>query len=116
MFELTWNDSLKNVQEKIVEVCYGVLKNKKSFSISFLNHITKFCDCNTRKDKVLLDDIGIVAGADPVAVDQASIDIVNKIYGKNFIKELYPDIDYTVQLDYAQRLGIGSRDYELVEY
>ncbi len=116
VFELTWDDSLKNVQEKIVEVCYGVLKNKKSFSISFLNHITKYCDCNTRKDKVLLDDIGIVAGADPVAVDKASIDIVNKIYGKDFIKHLYPDIDYMVQLKYAQKLGIGSMNYELIEH
>jgi len=116
VFELSWDDSLKNVQEKIVEVCYGVLKNKKSFSISFLNHITKYCDCNTRKDKVLLDDIGIVAGVDPVAVDKASIDIVNKIYGKDFIKHLYPDIDYMVQLKYAQELGIGSMEYELVEY
>ena len=116
VFELSWDDSLKNVQEKIVEVCYGVLKNKKSFSISFLNHITKYCDCNTRRDKVLLDDIGIVAGADPVAVDKASIDIVNKIYGKDFIKHLYPDIDYMVQLNYAQELGIGSKEYTLIQY
>ena len=81
-----------------------------------MNHITKYCDCNTRKDRVLLDDIGIVAGADPVAVDKASIDIVNKIYGKDFIKHLYPDIDYMVQLNYAQELGIGSTEYELIEY
>ena len=64
----------------------------------------------------MLDNIGRVAGADPVAVDQTSIDIVNKVYGKDFIKELYPDIDYIVQLNYAQELGIGSRDYELVKY
>ena len=65
---------------------------------------------------MILDDIGIVAGADPDAVDKASIDIVNKIYGKDFIKHLYPDIDYMVQLNYAQELGIGSINYELIEY
>ena len=108
VFELSWNDSLKNVQEKIVEVVFGVLQNK--------NHITKFCDCNTRKDTVLIDDIGIIAGADPVAVDQASVDMVNKITGKDFFKNLYPEIDYTIQLKYAEQLGIGSRDYQLVEY
>ena len=44
------------------------------------------------------------------------IDIVNKIYGKDFIKYLYPDIDYMVQLNYAQELGIGSKEYTLIQY
>jgi uncharacterized Fe-S center protein len=53
-----------------------------------------------------MQDVGIVAGTDPVAVDQVSYDLVNKAYGsKNFFKEIYPKVDPTVQLKYAQELG-----------
>ncbi len=116
VFQLGWNEDVKNIQEKIVEYCCGVLKNKKSFSINFLNHITKFCDCYTTKGKVLMDDIGIMAGADPVAVDKASVDMVNKVYGKDFCKEIFPDIDYTAQFKYAEKMGLGTTEYELIEY
>ncbi|MDD5021809.1 MAG: DUF362 domain-containing protein [Endomicrobiaceae bacterium] len=116
VFQLGWNEDVKNIQEKIVEYCCGVLQNKKSFSINFLNHITKFCDCYTTKGKVLMDDIGIMAGADPVAVDKASVDMVNKVYGKDFCKEIFPEIDYNIQFEYAEKLGLGTTEYELVEY
>ena len=116
VFQLGWNEDVKNIQEKIVEYCYGILQNKKSFSINFLNHITKFCDCYTTKGKVLMDDIGIMAGADPVAVDKASVDMVNKVYGKDFCKEIFPEIDYNIQFEYAQKLRLGTAEYELVEY
>lgn len=117
VFRLNWNDGTIKVQEKIVEYAATVVKDKKSASINFLNHISKFCDCFTMgKNPPLIDDIGIVAGDNPVAVDQASYDLVNKAYGKNFFKKLFPDIDPTVQLEYAQKLGLGSRDYELIEY
>jgi uncharacterized Fe-S center protein len=117
VFELAWSSGSESVQEKIVEYAAGVVKGKKSSSVNFLNHISKFCDCFAfNKNEPLMDDVGIVAGVDPVAVDQASYDLVNKAYGKDFFKELYPDIDPTIQLKYAEEVGLGSRDYELINY
>ncbi|MCA6071394.1 MAG: DUF362 domain-containing protein [Endomicrobium sp.] len=116
-FGLKWSEGPSTVQEKIVEYAFGVLKNKKSSYINFLNHISKYCDCfSLPKNKPLMEDVGIVAGVDPVAVDQASYDLVNKAYGKNFFKKIYSEIDPTIQLKYAEELGLGARDYELVNY
>ena len=63
-----------------------------------------------------MEDVGITAGDDPVAVDQASYDLINKAYGKNFFKKIFPEIDPEVQLKYAEKIGLGTRDYELVNY
>ncbi|MDR2399352.1 MAG: DUF362 domain-containing protein [Endomicrobium sp.] len=117
VFKLNWNEDPAAVQEKIVEYAYGVLKNKKATYVNFLNHISKFCDCfSLPKNNPLIDDVGIVAGTDPVAVDQASYDLVNKAYGKNLFKHIYPEIDATIQLKYAQEIGLGTCEYELVNY
>jgi uncharacterized Fe-S center protein len=117
VFGLRWNEEPSCVQEKIVEYALGVLKNKQSSYVNFLNHISKYCDCfSVPNNSALMQDVGIVAGTDPVAVDQASYDLVNKAYGKNFFKEIYPEIDPTIQLKYAQDLGLGSMEYSLVNY
>lgn len=115
VFSIPWDSSAEAVQEKIVEYAYGVVKGKPHFSVNFLNHITKFCDCYPSKGKPVMDDIGIVAGTDPVAVDQASADIVNRAFGRDLWRHLFPEIDWTVQLSYAEKVGLGSRDYTLVQ-
>jgi len=117
VFEMDWSEGAPTVQEKIGEYATGVLKGKSASYVNFLNHISKYCDCfRLTKNAPLMDDIGFIAGNDPVAVDQASYDIVNKTFGKDFFKDIYPKINPTIQLDYAEKLGLGSRDYELVEY
>jgi uncharacterized Fe-S center protein len=117
VFELNWNENPGFVQEKIVEHAFGVLKDKQSANINFLNHISKFCDCFTfNKNLPQMKDIGVLAGIDPVAVDQASYDMVNTAFGENFFKKMYPEIDPSIQLEYAQKLGIGTRNYELINY
>ena len=115
VFVIPWDDSTKNVQEKMVEYAYGALQNKPAFFINFLNHLTKFCDCYATKEPPLLADIGIVWGQDIVAVDRASIDLVNKKFGQDFARYNWPEIDWQVQLDYAQQLGLGSQEYQLIE-
>ena len=100
----------------MVEYMYGVIKNKPHFSINFLNFITKFCDCYRTKEEPLLDDIGVLASADPVALDQASADMVNKMFGSDFFRHIFPAIDWEIQLGYAEKLGLGSRAYKLIEY
>lgn len=59
-------------------------------------------------------DIGILASKDPVAIEKATTDIIRERIGKDFFKDAWPDIDYTIQISYAQEIGLGIMDYELV--
>jgi hypothetical protein len=116
VFQIPWDENAASVQEKIVEYAYGVVKDKPHFSINFLNFITKYCDCFRTNEDPLVPDIGVMASEDPVALDQASADMVNKKYGKDFFKTVFPHIDWEVQLKYAEKLGLGSRTYSIIEY
>jgi hypothetical protein len=55
-----------------------------------------------------LPDIGVLAGNDPVAIDQAVIDRTGWKIG-NLARTAYPDIDYSVKLDNGEKIGLGSR-------
>lgn len=115
VFKIPWNDATSKVQEKMIEYAYGVCKNKGCIYINFLNFITKFCDCYETKEKPYFDELGVMASLDPVAIDAASADVVNKAYGGDFFRHIFPDIDWRVQLDYAEKLGLGEKKYELSE-
>ncbi len=117
VFSIPWDLSYKEVQERTVEYAYAVIKNKigKMLFINFLFNITKDCDCIPKQQVPVVEDIGIVAGYDPVAVDFCSLNIVNDISGKDLFKEFWPQIDYSVQLDYAEYVGLGSKNYTMVK-
>lgn len=115
------------VQEKIVEYAYALLKNKKGKVgfITFLMDISPNCDCWNYNDLPIVPDIGIMAGTDPVAMDQAAVDLVNARpslkgsrldlpAGSDKFRALYPMVDWSVQLAYAEELGLGTRDYRLI--
>lgn len=115
--DVPWGSGASTIQEKMIEYASAVLKNKKG-KMGFLNFaikITKECDCLAKDDPRVAPDIGILASADPVSIDQASLDLVNKSCGRDIFQELHPERDGTKQLKYAQKLGLGSLDYELIE-
>lgn len=111
--------SSQSLQEKMAEYTFGVLKSKeeKSLFFNFLIHVTEGCDCFDEDQDRIIDDIGILASYDPVAVDRAAIDLLNKEAGRDLLKEKYEedDLDYSIQIDHAESLGLGSQQYELVE-
>lgn len=126
--EIAWNQEIPVFQENMVEYTMGVLKDKagKTLFINFITDISPACDCMPVNDAPIVRDIGIVASKDPIAIDQASVDLVNqekalphsclKINiekGEDKFRGVYPEIDWTIQLDYAESLGLGSRSYEL---
>jgi uncharacterized Fe-S center protein len=111
---ITWNEGAKGVQERLVEYALGASKGKQTFFLNFVNHVTANCDCMGLQEKSLVPDIGILASDDPVAIDQASLDLVIKTGGDVFGKA-HPGVDYTVQLAYAEKMGLGQREYELIE-
>jgi len=105
------------VQDKMVEYSLAVLKDKKKKSgfINFAIKINKECDCWGMENPRIAPDVGILASVDPVSIDQASFDLVNKACGKDIFKDTHPGQDGTRQLEYAQSIGLGSLDYELIE-
>ena len=112
---IPWSQPSMAVQERFAEYALGAVKNKRIFCINFVNHITPNCDCMGTVEKPLMDDVGILASTDPVAIDQAALDLIVKQAGRDPLKEAHPDIDYNVQLAHAEKIGLGSRKYELVE-
>ena len=128
--QIRWDRNIPIFLEKMVEYNEGVLKGKKnkSFYINIVADITPKCDCLPFNDYPIVRDIGILASKDPVAIDQASVDLVNneealpgsvlqcnKSKGEDKIKGLYPNIEWQYQLDYAEKLGLGTCDYELIK-
>jgi len=85
------------------------------FYVNFLNNITELCDCVNIHGEYLVSDIGILFSKDIVAIDRASIDLINEKAGKNLFKELFPHINIEDVFSYAEKLGMGSSDYELVK-
>lgn len=115
VFDMPWSESSGSLQERMVEYCSGAVKGKKIIYINILNNLTRNCDCMARGEQSLTKDVGILASTDIVAVDQASLDLINKSHGSDFFKSIWPAIDYNVQLKYAEELGIGNRKYELID-
>ena len=89
------------------------LKGKISF-LNFLLKVTKDCDCMAEDEPAVVEDIGILGSVDPVAVDQASVDLVIERSGKDILKVGY-DVDWSVQLQHGEEIGLGSRDYQLIK-
>jgi hypothetical protein len=105
------------VQEKMAEYALAVLgekKNKAGF-LNFAVKINKECDCWGMENQRIAPDVGIFASLDPVSIDKASFDLVNKACAKDIFKAAHPGQDGIKQLKYAQEIGLGNLDYELAE-
>ena len=103
-----WNALFKGkfFREKLVEYACGSARGKKHIYINFAVNITRGCDCEPHPMPKCIKDIGIFASTDPVAVDQACWDAAAGA-GKKFRG--------AEQLEYAEKCGLGSRKYTLVE-
>ncbi len=111
-----WGATYENLQKKVVEHAMGVnaLHREKSLYINIVTRVSKDCDCMPGSYEKIVPDVGILISRDPVAVDAASFDLVEKAGGKAF-GQLAHDVPVRMQLDYARELGFGSSDYELIE-
>ncbi len=105
------------VQEKIAEYSLAVLKDKKGKAgfFNFAIRINQECDCWGMENPRIAPDVGILASLDPVSIDKASFDLVNKACGKDIFKAAHPKQDGLKQLKYAQEIGLGNIDYDLIE-
>ena len=136
-------DTSERLNYKIAEYTKAVLHNKPNFHISFIMNVSPECDCWNHNDAAVVADIGILASFDPVALDQACVDLVkaapvlptdNCIHdadekegkcadanakgcthaGEDKFHILHPDTDWEAGLEHAVKIGLGSREYELI--
>jgi uncharacterized Fe-S center protein len=128
--QIQWNESIPTFQKKMVEHAYGAVQKKKGkvLYLNFLTQISPACDCYGYSDAPIVNDIGILSSEDPVAIDQASVDLVNGEAGnrtsklqKNWnpgedkFRAVYPEVDWNIQLAYGEEIGMGTRKYELIK-
>jgi len=113
----SWSEGPQSFNEKMAEFAYGILKDKLSHTafLTFLWNTTHDCNCAGAKMPRICPDLGILASFDPVAIDQAAVDLVNQAVGKDFFLDRYPNSCYKAQLTHAEEIGLGSRTYELLE-
>jgi uncharacterized Fe-S center protein len=132
--QVIWNEGADTANEKIAEYAHAVIDGKPSFHINFIMNVSPNCDCWDSNDVPIVPDLGIMASFDPVALDKASIDAVNaapvtsgslldervcdfKEHEHNHgdkIHHIHPNTDWRVGLTYAEEIGLGTQDYELV--
>ena len=82
--------------------------------INVMNRLSVDCDCDGNPAEPDIHDIGILASRDPVALDQASIDLVYEAEGNAALVNRIESLHGTHTLEHAEEIGLGSRAYELV--
>jgi len=127
--KVQWNKDSANVMKKMAEYSLGVLSGKanKQLFVNFITQVSPSCDCHGHTDAPIVADIGILASTDPVALDQACADLVNQAHGLpdtamktghepgcDKFRGVYPQIDWEIQLEHGEKVGLGQRAYELV--
>jgi len=119
-----WNCKVEQIDfiESMAEAAKAVSdyleeQNKKIVYITVMNYLSVDCDCDEHQTEPVMSDLGIVASLDPVANDQAFIDMVFNSTEKGSEK-LRERVDTRLGrhiTEYAESLGLGSTKYELIE-
>jgi uncharacterized protein len=125
-----WNESSSLVMRKMAEYAKGAVLGKegKTLYLNFVTQVSPACDCYGHADAPIVNDIGICASTDAVALDQACADLVNGARGNqdtalssghepggDKFRGVHPEIDWEVQLEHAEKIGLGTRQYQLVK-
>lgn len=113
-----WGGDQTGFTESMAEAALSVSDHlghgERIVYISVLNNISIDCDCDGNPAKPDIHDIGIVASLDPVAIDQACIDLAFAAEGSDALRRRVEDRDGLHTLEHAEAIGLGSRAYELV--
>ncbi len=110
-----WDESAVNLQEKMAEYAYAVVKNirGKACFFNFIIDVTKDCDCFDVAQESYCT-LGIVASTDLTACDQAAYDLLRTYEGEDLMKK-WAGKDGLAQMKHLEICGLGSREYELIE-
>jgi hypothetical protein len=128
------NDSAAEMLNlKMSEYAQAVVDGRPNFHISLVIDISPYCDCHAENDMAILPDVGMFASFDPVALDQACADacmrmepipgsmLYDNMHKEGFhdhhdhFKNTTPESDWVSCLEHAEKIGLGSRSYELIQ-
>lgn len=115
------------LNKKIAEYSAAVLRGRPSFHISLVIDVSPYCDCHSENDVPIVPNVGMFASFDPVALDVACADAVNRqpatagsILEKNahnhhdHFTAVSPETDWKVAIEHAVKLNLGNKEYELI--
>ena len=115
------------LNRKIAEYAWAVVKDRPCFHISLVTDVSPNCDCHTENDAPIVPNVGMFASFDPVALDEACADAVNRqpaLAGSwldhrkklpDYFDMAHPDTDWRVAQEHAEKIGLGTREYELIQ-
>lgn len=112
------DDFLESMAEAAKAVSdYMAEHNRPVVYINVINNLSVDCDCVASPEAPCMGDIGIAASLDPVALDQACIDLIwnSTDPGRDHFVGRVERQNGRHILEYAEQIGVGSRDYELIE-
>ncbi len=123
-----WRTTPEALQEKMIEYAVGAVQGKedKIIYVNFVMDISPECDCYGHNDLPVVQDLGILASTDPVALDLACVDLVNSMPampgslieglepGQDKFRAVHPNIAWEPQLRHAVKMGLGNMEYELI--
>lgn len=127
---IDWDETTTNLNCKIAEYTKAVVDGRPCFHISLVIDVSPNCDCRPENDMAIVPNVGMFASFDPVALDMACVDAVNaqtplrgsaaddehaKAHVHDHFQRLHPDTNWRSCLEHGEKIGIGTREYELIK-
>ena len=128
--QINWDESTTNLNYKIAEYTKAVVDGRPCFHISLVIDVSPNCDCRSENDMAIVPNVGMFASFDPVALDMACVDAVNAQtplrgsaadgahgheHEHDHFQRIHPDTNWRSCLEHGEKIGIGSRQYELIK-
>ena len=128
--QINWDESTTNLNYKIAEYTKAVVDGRPCFHISLVIDVSPNCDCRSENDMAIVPNVGMFASFDPVALDMACVDAVNAQtplrgsaadgahgheHDHDHFQRIHPDTNWRSCLEHGEKIGIGSRQYELIK-
>lgn len=125
--------AIKDLNEKMAEYTKAVVDGRPNFHISLIVDVSPNCDCHPENDAPIIPNVGMFCSYDPVALDQACVDMCLKqtpfentqltdrikkqgITRKHdHFKNSNPDAEWKEQIIHAEKIGLGTSEYELIK-
>ena len=112
-----WSDDQDAWLEALAEMVSGFSSHvgkEHIIYINVMNRLSVDCDCDGNPAEPDIHDIGILASSDPVALDQACVDLIYQAEGNTALVKRMESLHAVHTLEHAEKIGLGSRTYELV--
>jgi hypothetical protein len=128
--DFNWKEDVPQFIERMVEYAAGVVQEKtgKIIYLNFVLSVTPDCDCVPWSEAPIVPDIGFLASVDPVAIDAASVDLINDEQGiggtclhdhhqpgEDKFTGVWQNVDGRYQMVYGEKMGMGNQNYNLIE-